>query len=395
MFGKQQTDVLIAGAGPTGLLTGLLLARAGVGVRILDKHWRTGAHSYGLALHPRSLELLEPLGLVPALLQQGRKIDRVAVWEGGERRAQISLAAVGSKFSFALVLAQSLLEGELENRLLEAKVRVQWNHRLERVRGEGDGLAAEIAHLDRVAAGYPIARSEWTVVKIATERARYVVGADGYHSMIREQLGYRFEQHGPLATFSVFEIEGDRDPGSELAVVLEDDRTSALWPMPGTRRRFSFQISHPSQHDPSLARLNELIRERAPWMQEARGELVWSSMVQFDRRLATGMGRERMWLVGDAVHLTGPVGVQSMNAGLIDAHELAWRLAAVLRGERGADVLAAYEPERMADLRPIFRSDELPARPGTPEWARRRFGDIVAALPATGRHLDALLEQLG
>jgi len=101
-------------------------------VRILDKHWRTGAHSYALALHPRSLELLEPLGLVPALLEQGLRVDRVVFWDGGERRAEISLAALGGSYPFALVVAQSVLEGELESRLADAKVRVQWNHRSRR-----------------------------------------------------------------------------------------------------------------------------------------------------------------------------------------------------------------------------------------------------------------------
>jgi 2-polyprenyl-6-methoxyphenol hydroxylase-like FAD-dependent oxidoreductase len=394
MFGKQQSDVLVAGAGPTGLLTALHLARAGVSVRILDKHWRTGAHSYALALHARSLELLEPLGLVPALLEHGRRVDRVAFWESGQALGRVSLAELGGPFPFVLVLPQSALEGELENRLLAAKVRVLWNHRLERLHEEADGLVAEVARLDRVASGYPIARSEWIVVKSRTERARYAVGADGYHSMLREQLGYRFEQHGALETFSVFELEGDRDPGGELSVMFEGEMTSAIWPMPGTRCRYSFQISHPSQHDPSLNRLNEYIRERAPWLHEVRGEVAWASMVQFDRRLATGMGRNRLWLVGDAVHLTGPIGVQSMNSGLVDAHELAWRLAAVVRGERGPDVLVDYESERMAELRRLFHVEGLAAPDSGPEWARRRWSRVVSSIPATGAHLDALLGQL-
>lgn len=394
MFGKQRSDVLIAGAGPTGLVTALHLAQAGLAVRVLDKHWRTGAHSYGLALHPRSLALLEPLGLVPVLLEQGRRVDRVAFWEDGEPRGEVSLGALGGAYPFALVLAQSVLESELEQRLLEAKVRVQWNHRLEALREQGEELIAEVAHLDRVASGYPIARSEWAVVKTSTESTRYAVGADGYHSMLREHLGYGFEQHGPLQTFSVFELEGEREAAGELCVMFHGELSSAIWPMPGTRCRFSFQISHPSQHDASLARLNEFIRERAPWLSEARGEVVWSSMVQFDRRLATGLGRKRVWLAGDALHLTSPVGVQSMNAGIVDAHELAWRLAAFLRGERGADVLSTYETERMAELRRLFRFEGLTPPAGAPEWVRRRWTAIVSALPATGPELDSLLTQL-
>ena len=394
MFGKQRSDVLIAGAGPTGLVTALVLARAGLSVRILDKHWRTGAHSYALALHPRSLALLEPLGLVPALLEHGRRVERVAFWEDGERRGQVSLAALGGAYPFVLVLPQSVLESELEHRLGEAKVRVKWNHRLETLREQAEGLTAEVAQLDRVAAGYPIARSEWTVVKTSSEIARYAVGADGYHSTLRGLLGYGFEQHGPLQTFSVFEVEGERETVDELCVLFQGELTSAVWPMAGTRCRFAFQISHASEHDPSLGRLNELLRERAPWLREVRGEVVWSSMVQFDRRLATGVGGKRVWLAGDALHLTSPIGVQSMNAGLVDAHELASRLAGVLRGERGADALATYETERMAELRRLFRFEGLTPPAAAPEWVRRCWSGIVSSLPATGRDLDALLAQL-
>jgi len=394
MFGKQRSDVLVVGAGPTGLLTALHLAENDVKVRIVDKHWRTGAHSYALALHPRSLELLEPLGMVPTLLEHGRRVDKVSFWENGNQRAEISYSALGGKYPFALVLPQSVLEGELENRLLKEKVRVQWNHRLERVREEGEQLTAEIAHLDRVAAGYPIARSEWTVVKTSKSLAKFVVGADGYHSHLRERMGIRFEQLGPLQTFSVFEFESDQDPGNELRVLFDGNLTSAFWPMRGNRCRWSFQISHPNQHEGTLARLNEFVKARAPWFPTVGGEIIWTSMVQFDRRLATQLGKNRIWLAGDSAHLTSPVGVQSMNAGLVDAHELAWRLTELLTGDRGMDVLATYEPERMAELKPLFRLEGIELPEGAAEWVGRLWPNIVSSIPATGKDLEALLSQL-
>lgn len=395
MFGKQRSDVLVVGAGPTGLLTALHLAENGVKVRVIDKHWRTGAHSYALAVHPRTLELLEPLGMVPTLLERGRRVDRVSFWENASQRGAVSLADLDSKYPFALVLPQSVLEGELENRLIEEKVRVQWNHRMESVREEADEMVAEISHLDRVAAGYPIARSEWTVVKTSKAHARYIVGADGYHSHLRERMGIRFEQTGPLQTFSVFEFESTEDPGNELRVLFDGNLTSAFWPMAGNRCRWSFQISHANQHEGTLARLNEFIKARAPWFPAVRGEIIWTSMVQFDRRLATRMGKDRIWLAGDSVHLTSPVGVQSMNSGLIDAHELAWRLKELLTGDRDADVLMSYEPERMAELRPLFKLEGLEPPAGADEWVKRLWPGIVTSLPATGKDLTHLTEQLG
>ena len=383
MLGARRTDVLVVGAGPTGLLTAALLARQGVRVCILDQHWSAGAHSYGLALHPRSLELLEPLSVVPSLLEQGRRIDRVAFWDGDRRRAEISLARHQTRYPFVLVLAQSVVEGELEDRLLTDGVRVMWNHRLERLREEAEHVTVELLPL------------EATTAERVIERARFVVGADGYHSTIRQHLGYGFEQHGTPATFSIFEVEGDADPGRELVVAFRGPLASAMWPMPGTRRRFGFEIEHAGQHEPSLDRLNELIRQRMPFLEDARGELAWSAVVQFDRGLAEGMGRGRTWLVGDAAHLTTPLGVQSLNAGLVDAHELAARLGAIACGASGIEALATYEPERRAELERLFGAASRAAPRSAAEWTRARFADIVPALPATGRHLDALIEQLG
>ncbi|HXV77493.1 MAG TPA: FAD-dependent monooxygenase, partial [Candidatus Polarisedimenticolaceae bacterium] len=281
-----------------------------------------------------------------------------------------------------------------ETRLLHHKVRVQWNHRLESVETKDGGIVAQVAHLDRVATGYPIAGAEWMVTKTLAIHAKYVVGADGYHSRIREELGLTYEGLGPLQTFSVFEFETASDPGFELAVVLDGESVSACWPMSDRRCRWSFQVPSAERHDSTIVRLNELIKARAPWFPEVRGELLWASMVQFDRRLASGLGAGRLWLAGDSVHMTTPVGVQSMNAGLVDAHELSWRLADRVRGERGDDVLASYSAERSRELARLVRPDATAAPAGAPAWVRRHWGAIGAAIPATGDQLDALLAPL-
>ena len=395
MFGKQTPDVLIVGAGPTGLFTALQLAEAQVPVRLIDKHWRTGAHSYALALHPRSLDLLHERRLAEPLIAKGRRVESVVIWENGQRRAELQLSDLDAKHPFALVLPQSDLEGELEDRLIGHKVKLLWNHRLEGFREDGETVVVEVAHLDQVAAGYPIARSEWTVVKNSKMQAQFLVGADGYHSQVRERLGLRYEQFAPIDTYSVFEFETEDDAGSALNVLFDGALTSVLWPMVGKRCRWSFQISHPNQHERTLGRLNEFIRTRASWFPQVRGDVHWSSMVQFDRRLAAGLGRSRVWLAGDAAHLTSPVGVQSMNAGLVDANLVAGRLIDVFSGERTADHLASYETDRMPELRRLFGDPAaLPAPDGAPDWARRLWPRIVSSLPATGAHLDALLARL-
>jgi 2-polyprenyl-6-methoxyphenol hydroxylase-like FAD-dependent oxidoreductase len=395
VLGKHRNEVLVVGAGPTGLYTALRLAGHGVQVAVVDKHWRTGAHSYALALHPRSLRLLHRDGLAAELVDQGHRVDRVVFWIDGRERGALDYSTLGGDYPFALVLPQSALEGAFEDRLSSHKVKINWNHRLESLRQNGDVLA-EISHLDQVASGYPIARLEWTVVKTIRARAGFVVAADGYHSHLRERLGISYEQSGPLETFSVFEFESSRESGHEMRVVFEDGLGSVFWPMKGNRCRWSFQITHPDQHEPSRARLNDFIDARASWFPPVTGQIYWSSMVQFDRRQASGMGRNSIWLAGDAAHLSSPVGVQSMNTGLVDAYELSSALVSILRENGTVEALERYERNRLQEIGSLFGEPAgLKPAEGAEDWVRRLAPQILRTVPATAGDLEALLAQIG
>jgi len=233
------------------------------------------------------------------------------------------------------------------------------------------------------------------VTKASKVTADYVLGADGYHSRVRELLGIDYVRHAAPTTYAVFELEGEGDPGDALHVMLDRGVSAVMWPMHGLRRRYSFPIAEVREYEPTLDGLNRLLRERAPTMPAARGELVWTSLVDFDRRLAAGLGRDRVWLAGDAVHLTTPVGVQSMNAGIVDADELAGRLADVLKGTRQPDTLLAYERERMNELQAAFGDPQAVRAPdGIDAWAKDAWPGVVAAIPATGRELVALVSRL-
>jgi 2-polyprenyl-6-methoxyphenol hydroxylase-like FAD-dependent oxidoreductase len=166
--------------------------------------------------------------------------------------------------------------------------------------------------------------------------------------------------------------------------------------MKGNRCRWSFQITHPDQHEPSRSRLNDFLKARAPWFPPVSGDLHWSSMVRFDRRQANGLGRDRTWLAGDAVHLSSPVGVQSMNTGLIDGHELASALVAILRRDGSQSLLDRYNSSRLEELESLF-GESAGARPTSdaPDWAKGLAGPILNTVPATGADLERLLAQIG
>jgi 2-polyprenyl-6-methoxyphenol hydroxylase-like FAD-dependent oxidoreductase len=355
---------LVVGAGPTGLLAALQLAQGGLAVEVIDEEWRPAGHSYALALHPRSLTLLDGLGLAAEAIGMGRRLDTVALYEGGDRRATLRFEEPEG-FAFLLALPQSVLEDLITRRLSERGVRVRWSHRLAGLEAGGDEVVAKVHRLAKESTGYAVAHTEWVVEKELTIRAAFVVGADGHRSLVRRAFGTPFEEISPSQVFAVVECGGR--PGNEMRLVLDDATVSALWPLPGSRARWSFELEAPEvsaedrfksrlttrmgeRHFPHLdeARVRELVRERAPWFEAELRELGWSIAVRFERRLASSFGRGRVWLAGDAAHLTGPAGMQSMNAGLDEASDLASRLVRVIRGGEGPATLESYGGERRA-----------------------------------------------
>jgi 2-polyprenyl-6-methoxyphenol hydroxylase-like FAD-dependent oxidoreductase len=391
---NHQTDVLIVGAGPVGLATALKLARRGIQVQIIDKQWRTGVHSYALATHARSLDLLDELGVLEELSAQGHKVDRLTFYQGEETRGTLSWDALGCHHPHVLVAPQSTLEGALEAGLKKAGARVQWNHRLQELQGATP--TAEIARLEQVASGYPIARMEWSVAGVSRTEATFVVGSDGYRSQVREKIGIKIEQVAEPDTFSVFECDAPMDLGHEVRVVLDEGGTSVLWPMKDGRCRWSFQIASGDHHRPNLEGLNALIRARAPWFPATTGPIHWSSAVMFARRLAGGLGQGSIWLAGDAAHMAGPAGVQSMNAGLIEGCDLADRLAEILEKKAALTLLDDYQTGTIARWRTLLDLDQsLKATEKATPWVAENAAAILGTVPATGGDLAALLAQIG
>jgi len=423
MFRKQETEVLVVGAGPVGMFTALSLAERGVGVDLIDESWRTTARSYALALHSHSLELLDGVGLVDELMGDGHRIDAVAFYEGGERRAELSLADLPGGFPFLLVLPQDRLERALSRRLKEKGVPVHWNRRLagfEQRSTEGDGkVVAQVEELGKESVGYGVATSEWVVEQRARVVSKFLLGADGHRSAVRRLLGFDFEKVGGGGdeVFAVFEMEAEPPAPHEVRVVLTEDTVNVLWPLGPERQRWSFQLREPqglvSQRAkgrlavqlggdvfPYLDRedLSRLVAERAPWSGKGPGggELAWSVAVRFEHRVASRFGDGRVWLAGDAAHLTGPIGVQSMNVGLSEGHELAWRIAEVLHGDGSDELFADYDRQRREEWSRLLGLEGAPsAADGAPDWVAGHADRLVSCLPASGEDLSLLARRIG
>ena len=394
MFRHPDPEVLVVGAGPVGLVAALFLHQHGVRVEIVDMNQRTTQHSYALAIHPRTLRVLDDARLSSALLAAGRKLTKVSYYEGREKRAEIDYSALSSRHPYLLVIRQSLLERTAEEALRRNDLKVLWSHRLQALEA-ADAPRAEVAKLDQVATGYPVARTESLVVRSETIRPAFVIGADGYDSAVRRMAGIQMDDHGGGQVFSVYEVEATGELPDDVRIMPHPDVTSVYWPLEDGRCRWGFQIKDPAAHDPSMKRLEQLVATRAPWCTARPTQVYWSTLAVFERRLARSFGRGSVWLAGDAAHQAAPVSVQSMNSGLVEARELASRIASALRGGKAAS-LGEYAADTHAAWRELLDQDrEVRALPAATPWVRDARARIAASLPASGEDVEPLLAQIG
>ena len=396
MFRHPDPEVLVVGAGPVGLVAALFLQQHGVRVEIIDSHQRTTQHSYALAIHPNTLRILDEAGLSEGLIGKGRKLTTVAYYEGGERRAEIDYSALASRHPYLLIVRQSLLERAAEAGLRSKKLDVLWGHRLQALTVDGGTIQAEVAKLDQVASGYPVARSEWVVVGSETIRPAYVIGADGYDSAVRRMSGIEMEEHGAGQIFSVYEIEASGELPAEARVILDPDLTSVYWPLEEGRCRWGFEIRDSAEHSTSIERLEQLIAARAPWCTARPTQIYWSTLGQFERRLTRSFGKGGVWLAGDAAHHAAPVGVHSMNSGLVEACELARRISRILRAGAAPSLLQEFATETKQSWQWLLGADRaVHPLPGADPWVRQTGARILDCIPASGDDLEPLLEQVG
>jgi 2-polyprenyl-6-methoxyphenol hydroxylase-like FAD-dependent oxidoreductase len=414
MSDKNVPEVLVVGAGPVGLFAALSLARQGVSVRIVDRDWRTGAHSYALAIHRRSLALLDELGLREKVLQGAYPIHSVGLYDRAGRRAEIGLSTGEAGDLGLATIRQDVLEQILEQALQQSGVRVQWNHEVSGLAVEDDGVLATVDKLEKDSVGYAAAHTEWVVARSTRLKVPYVIGADGHQSTVRRSLGIDYPRVGPPRHFAVFEFQTDAVFHHQMRIAWDDAASSVLWPLPEGYCRWGFELADfaartgprikdrlavelGGQAFPVLAEENlaKLIAERAPWFDGRIGEIRWRIVVRFDSCLASALGRQRAWLAGDAVHMTGPVGMQSMNLGFREAHELTATIAGLLRKDRLVAPLDSYNRRWLSVWRSLLGlAGGLSAGERTDPWVRRYSDRLLPCIPASFEEIPELLGPL-
>jgi 2-polyprenyl-6-methoxyphenol hydroxylase-like FAD-dependent oxidoreductase len=341
-------DVLIVGAGPTGLVLALWLTRLGVRVRIVDKTAEPGATSRALAVQARTLELYRQVGLADAVVDAGRKAVAVNLWVAGRQVGHVAFGDMGqglSPYPYALIYPQDEHELLLIDRLTALGVKVE--RRTELVEFEDD-------------AGRVVARLKHADGTHETCEAAYLAGCDGAHSRVREGLGIGFRGGTYDHLFYVADVEArGAVMNGELHAALDTTDFLVVFPLKrdgharliGTVR----EEMEPPHEQLSWGDVSKRVIE---WIGIDVARVNWFSTYRVYHRVADRFRAGRAFLAGDAAHIHSPVGGQGMNTGIGDAVNLAWKLAAVAQGQAHAALLDSYEPERLAFARRLVASTD-------------------------------------
>ena len=427
MFSKDRpVEALIVGAGPVGLFTALSLVRRGVSVEVVDTGVWPCQHSYALAIHPAALALFAELGLKDEILNRAYPVRTLGLWDQEGPRASIRLAEPPDALA---VVRQDVLEEILEGALREAGVAVRWRHEVSQIEAAPGGVEVRVDRFERESRGYIVAHTEWVVAESTELHIPFVIGADGHRSRVRRALGAEFPEVGPALYYAVFEFLADPGLENETRLVFGPETTDVLWTLPGGACRWSFQLPNytdenaealkdqllksgfgyfPTEREkdrgagggdalPQLeeSSLREYVRSRAPWFKAEPRDVSWRTLVRFEKRLASRFGKGGLWLAGDAAHLTGPGGVQSMNLGLFEGRDLAVRIAEAMKTGDVAP-LEEYNTRWSAVWRELQGlTGGLEPALDCPDWMRDKGARLLPCLPAHGEELRALAAQVG
>ncbi len=335
----RAVEVLVVGAGPTGLLAAAELSRRGVECLLIDAHERPLEWDRATVVHPRSLEILDSLGIVEPLLSAGVRQKGARLYAGGEMLGEIDLAQCGSRYPFNIGISEEATEAILTDYLRGAGGDVTRATRLVSMREVDDGI---VATLERAGA-------ETEVI------ARWVVGCDGHHSTVRTLAGIGQNGHDIVEPWAVFDAAIEGWPHSfEANYCYLEDVPVILTALPGRRWRVYLR--------PASAE-SDLVADAASTIARYLPSLRFTAVANPTRfhchtKVAQKFRLGRILLAGDAAHTCSPAQGHGMNSGLQDAFNLAWKLALVCGDHCNEALLDSYEAERKPVAEMITKSGD-------------------------------------
>ncbi|MET0987224.1 MAG: FAD-dependent monooxygenase [Steroidobacteraceae bacterium] len=334
----MNTDVLIVGAGPTGLMLANQLARHGVRARIIDRHAGPSRETRALGVQARTLEIYAKMGVIDRALELGRRGGGVNLWANGRHMAHIPFGDAGKQitpYPFIHILGQDDNERILGDKLREHGLHIEWSTELTALEQKSDRVQVTLHTLD----------GHTQVID-----AGWVAGCDGAHSAVRRFNDIDFPGAPYESFFFVADVEmtGTMVP-DEVNVYLWKQGFHLFFPMRGKDHWRLVGIVPPALRDKRDLCFDDVV----PSLRAEAGESVrftqcfWFSTYHIDHRAARHFRAGRCFLLGDAAHIHSPMGAQGMNTGLQDAYNLAWKLALVVDGRANEALLDTYEQERL------------------------------------------------
>ena len=339
-----KTEVIIIGAGPTGLALACQLTRYGVDFVIVDKTEGVTPYSKALGVHARTLEIYEQLDLARRAVEQGTVAGRVRMLErGGAVLGEVDLSNVGeglSAYPYMLVLEQSRNEQLMYDWLKSHGRDVLWQTELETFLQDATTVTAQVKNSSG---------------ESQTIEGKYLAGCDGPHSPVRHALGLNFEGSTFERLFYVADVRIDwKFSHDALTVCIAPHGVVAFFPMPG-EKRWRIVGAFPEGHEKEEGEvLYEEIEARIKEEAELELDITrvdWFSTYKVHTRHVDRFASGRCFVAGDAAHIHTPAGGQGMNTGIQDAYNLAWKLALVLKHSAHERILDTYNEERLPNAK--------------------------------------------
>src|ERR1035437_8207571 len=343
---KKITEVLIVGAGPSGLMMACQLAIRGIHFRIIEKNEHLVTYSGALIIHARSVEIFDQMGISEKVVHESIIANDLSIVFNGKKTVQISLKNIGkdlTKFPNLYLIEQSKTEQLLIDFVSAQGCSIERKTELKSFTQDESGVTSILKLPDG---------------KEETIKTNYLIAADGGHSIVREQLKIHFVGKVHPVSLFIIDCKAALDlPPDEMCFSFSDVSTSGFFPMKEDRKRIDGVIPKELEGKKHITfediekhfakRLHMKIRLYKP---------EWFSVAPSQQGYALSYQQNRCFLVGDAAHTFTPVGAQGMNTGLQDAYNLVWKLAFVIQGKAKSTLLNTYSDERKNIAKRLVRS---------------------------------------